>query len=198
MHEGEFRRQRPDAHTRAAHVEEGAAMDSGPGPGPRVFVGVDRSIPGLAALRFAVAEARRRGAPLHAVRVTSELTLREAREIDEAFAESMGGYPDDVVVRREILVGPVAETLTRRARFPTDVLIVGTHGGGRRRVFGSGSISRAIVRKARCPVLVVPGPEMLAVSAASGERERERGRSLRWRLRFAGFGDELLPTATVI
>jgi nucleotide-binding universal stress UspA family protein len=168
-------------------------MDSG--PGPRVFVGVDRSIPGLAALRFAVAEARRRGAPLHAVRVTSELTLREAREIDEAFAESMGGYPDDVVVRREILVGPVAETLTRRARFSTDVLIVGTRGGGRRRVFRPGSISRAVVRKARCPVLVVPGPEMIARSAASGERERRRPSP--WLGRFAGLGCEPLPAAAI-
>lgn len=141
------------------------------GPGPRVFVGVDRSLPGLAALRFAVDEARRRGAPLYAVRVSENLTVHQAQEIDTAFAESLGGYPADVVVHRELLIGPVAETLTRRARFETDVLIVGTHGGGRRRVFGVGSISRACVRKARCPVLVVPGPEIAAtVSAWPGAR----------------------------
>lgn len=145
------------------------------GPGPRVFVGVDRSIPGLAALRFAVDEARRRGAPLYAIRVSERLTMRESEEIDNAFAESMGGYPDDVVVRREILVGPVADTLTRRARYTTDLLIVGTHGGGRRRVFGPGSISRACVRKARCPVLVIPGPEMAALLAAHGEQPARPG-----------------------
>jgi len=162
-------------------------MDSG--PGPRVFVGVDRSIPGLTALRFAVAEARRRGAPLFAVRVSEHLTLREAHEIDEAFAEALGGYPADVVVRREILVGPVAETLTRRARYDTDVLIVGTHGAsGRRRVFGNYSISRDCVRRARCPVLVVPGPEMAAALSA--------GRTARgWQLfgggMFGGVGHEL-------
>jgi nucleotide-binding universal stress UspA family protein len=145
------------------------------GPGPRVFVGVDRSVPGLAALRFAVAEARRRGAPLYAVRVSERLTMHEAVEIDAAFAEAMGGYPDDLVVRREILVGPVADTLTRRARYDTDVLIVGTHGGNRRHVFGPGSISRACVRKARCPVLVVPGPEMAALLPAHGEQPARPG-----------------------
>lgn len=166
-------------------------MDSG--PGPRVFVGVDRSIPGLAALRFAVAEARRREAPLFAVRVAEQLTMREAQEIDEAFAESLGGYPPDVVVHREILVGPVAETLTRRARYRTDVLIVGTHGGGnRRRVFGPNSISRDCVRKARCPVLVVPGPEMAAeLFAGRGERGRQLLRSGL----FGGVGHELRPAA---
>lgn len=163
------------------------------GPGPRVFVGVDGSIPGLAALRVAVAEARRRGAPLHAVRVTSELTLRDAETIDAAFAEALGGFPDDVVVHRELLVGQVAETLTRRARFSTDVLIVGTHGGGRRHVFGSGSISRACVRKARCPVLVIPGPEVAELSAAARGAERKR---LLHRSLFTGPGHNLLPSAT--
>jgi nucleotide-binding universal stress UspA family protein len=141
------------------------------GVGPRVFVGVDRSIPGLAALRFAVDEARRRGVPLHAVRVAARLTLLESTQIDAAFGEALGGFPDDVVVHREVLVGPVAETLTNRARNATDVLIVGT-GGGRRRVFGSGSISRACVRRARCPVLVVPGPELTSAVATRGARER--------------------------
>ena len=163
-------------------------------PGPRVFVGVDRSIPGLAALRFAVAEARRRGAPLHAVRVTSELTLGEAQEIDAAFAESLGGYPDDVVVHREVLIGPVAETLTRRAHSSTDVLIVGTDGGGRRHVFGPGSISRACVRKARCPVLVVPGPETAELRAVPRKRRRTR----QWlRELFAGLDYPLLPVAVL-
>lgn len=172
-------------------------MDSG--PGPRVFVGVDRSIPGLAALRFAVAEARRRGAPLYAVRVSEHLTLHEAEEIDTAFAESMGGFPTDILVYREILVGQVAEMLTRRARYETDVLIVGTHGGsahgggthggGLRRVFGSGSISRAVIRKARCPVLVVPGPEMAAALSARRGSVLLRGGLL------AGVARDVLPAA---
>ncbi len=136
-------------------------MDSGSGSGARVFVGVDRSQPGLAALRFAVDEARRRSAPLHAVRVTPRLTLRAVEEIDAAFDDALGGLPGDIVVHREVLVGSVADTLTRRAHYSTDVLIVGTDGGRQRRGLfglGSASIGHACVRKARCPVLIVPDP----------------------------------------
>jgi nucleotide-binding universal stress UspA family protein len=132
----------------------------GDSPQPRVIVGVDRSIHGLAALRLAVAEARRLGAPLHAVRVLAEFSLEECEEIDAAFADAFGGVPQDIVIRREVLVGPVAEALTRRAHYSTDILVVGTHGHGRWHAFWFGSVSRACLRRARCPVLVVPGPEM--------------------------------------
>lgn len=148
-------------------------MDSG--PGPRVFVGVDGAPPGLAALRFAADEARRRGAPLYAVRVTAQLTLRAAKQIEAAFAEAVGGVPDDVVVNREVLIGPIAETLTRRARLSTDVLIVGTDGGRQRRgvfgtgVFGSKSVSQACLRGAQCPVFVVPASG-LAVAETAADR----------------------------
>lgn len=127
---------------------------------PRVFVGVDRSIPGLAALRVAVGEARRRSTALHAVRVVSVLSLTATGEIDAAFDEALGGLPDDLVVHREVLIGPVAETLARRARNPEDVLIVGTDGASRWHGLWSRSISRDCLRKAHCPVLIVPGPQM--------------------------------------
>src|SRR5882757_5962341 len=117
-------------------------------PDPRVIVGVDRSIPGLAALRFAVAEAGRRGAPLHAVRVQAEFTLEECEEIDAAFADAFGGLPKGVRIHREVLTGAVAEALTRRAHYSTDILVVGTHGRGRWHALWFGSISRACVRKA--------------------------------------------------
>jgi nucleotide-binding universal stress UspA family protein len=129
-------------------------------PEPRVIVGVDRSIPGLAALRLAVAEARRRDVPLHAVRVESELTLERCEEIDLAFADAFGAVPTDVRIRREVLIGPVAEALTRRAHYSTDVLVVGTDAHGWWHALWFGSISRSCLRNARCPVLVVPGPEM--------------------------------------
>jgi nucleotide-binding universal stress UspA family protein len=137
-------------------------------PEPRVIVGVDRSIPGLAALRFAVAEARRRDVPLHAVRVEPELTLAQCEAIDGAFADAFGGIPSDVRVYREVLIGPVAEALTRRAHYSTDVLVVGTDGHGWWHALWFGSISRACLRRAHCPVLVVPGPEM----ALSARRRR--------------------------
>jgi nucleotide-binding universal stress UspA family protein len=134
-------------------------------PQPRVFVGVDRALPGLAALRFAVAEARRRDVPLHAVRVQAEFTLQECEEIDAAFADAFGGLPTDVRIHREVLSGKVAEALTRRAHYSTDILVVGTDARGWWHALWYGSISRSCLRKAHCPVLVVPGPEMAQFSS---------------------------------
>jgi nucleotide-binding universal stress UspA family protein len=130
----------------------------------RVFVGVDRSIPGLAALRFAVAEARRRGAALHAIRVARTVSPLEINLIDAAFADALGGMPRDLVVHRELLIGPVADTLARRACNAQDVLVVGTDGSGRWHGACPRSISRQCLRKAQCPVLIVPGPR-LAIEA---------------------------------
>lgn len=163
-------------------------MDNG--PVPRVFVGVDRSIPGLAALRFAVAEAKRRGTALHAIRVVDALSLTATREIDAAFEEALGGMPADLVVHRELLVGPVAETLARRARNPQDVLIVGTDGASRWHGLWSRSISRECLRKARCPVLIVPGPQM-AIEVRRNHRWLPRHRELISGLDF----DALIPQA---
>jgi nucleotide-binding universal stress UspA family protein len=133
-------------------------------PEPRVFVGVDRSIPGLAALRLAVAEARGRDAALHAVRVEPELAMHHNEVFDAAFDDAFGGQPPDVRIRCEVLIGPVAEALTRRAHYSTDILVVGTDAHGWWHRLWYGSISRSCVRKAHCPVLVVPGPEMAFVS----------------------------------
>ncbi|MBS2963799.1 universal stress protein [Actinocrinis puniceicyclus] len=125
----------------------------------RVFVGIDRRLPGLAALRFAVDQARRRDGALYAVRVARGISPGEVTLIDAAFADVFGGVPADLVVHRELLIGPVAETLVRRARDPRDLLVVGTDGSGRRHGLGVHSISRDCARKAQCPVLIVPGPQ---------------------------------------
>lgn len=137
-------------------------------PAARVFVGIDRRLPGLAALRFAVDQARRRGGELYAVRVARGISPGEATLIDAAFADVFGGVPADLVVHRELLIGPVAQTLVRRARDPRDLLVVGTDASGRRRGLGLRSISRDCVRTAQCPVLIVPGPR----SASEVRRRR--------------------------
>jgi len=129
-------------------------------PIPRVIVGVDRSIAGLAALRFAATEARRRAVPLHALRIQASIAVGDFTEIDAAFADAFGGWPADLEIHRELLLGPVAEALVRRAVHPGDLLIVGTRGRGWWHACWAGSISRSCLRTARCPVLIVPGPEM--------------------------------------
>ena len=128
---------------------------------PCVVVGVDRSLHGLAALRFAAAEAARRGVPLHAVRVQSEmLPPTDYGQIDAAFAEAFGGFPRGVEVHKELAVPPVAAALVRRAGSERDVLVVGESGHGLWHAFSFGSVARACLRKSVCPVVAVPAPEM--------------------------------------
>jgi len=143
--------------------------------GPRVIVGVDDSVPGLAALRFAVGEARRRGLPLHAVRAQTILILGDHTEIDVAFAEAFGAFPEDVEVHKEVLAGPAAAALSRRANHPGDLLVIGTSGRGWWHALWTGSVSRGCLRQAHCQVLIVPGPEMARTSL------RRRQRRATWR-----------------
>jgi nucleotide-binding universal stress UspA family protein len=122
---------------------------------------VDRSLHGLAALRFAAAEAARRGVPLYAVRVQSDmLPLANYGAIDDAFVEALGGYPYGVEVHKEMAVPPVAAALARRASSERDLLVVGESKRGLWHAFWLGSVSRGCLRKAVCPVVAVPAPEM--------------------------------------
>jgi nucleotide-binding universal stress UspA family protein len=142
-----------------------------------VVVGVGRSFAGLQALRFAVAEARRRGCPVFAVRVwlmaqawrtacvqswRTEMG-DDAREYAlGAFDAAMGGLPGDVDVRvlsREGVVGP---TLVASAA-ADDLLVV----GGARSIFRysySPQVTRYCVRHAHCPVIAVPAPDLARVA----------------------------------
>lgn len=135
---------------------------------PCVVVWVDRSVHGLAALRVAVVEAARRGVPLRAVRVQAALPCPAAyEEIDEAFAEALGGVPQGIELHRELMFPPVAAALTRRAGEEGDLLVVGESGRGAWHAFWFGSVSRSCMRRARCPVMAVPAPEMACTSHRS-------------------------------
>ena len=104
----------------------------------RVIVGVATTITGLQALRRAVEEAR--------------------AELREAFALAFGGVPTDVAVRPVVVEGPPHRVLVAQADRDSDLLVVGVH---RRRYpwfpTGFGQYCR---RHARCPVLLVPPPEL--------------------------------------
>jgi nucleotide-binding universal stress UspA family protein len=128
---------------------------------PCVVVGVDRSLHGLAALRVAVGESVRRGTPLYAVRVLTEVPSPAGfRQIDDAFAEALGGFPEGIELHRVLMFPPVAGALVRQAGCERDLLVVGSSGRGAWRSFWFGSVSRACVRRSRCPVLAVPAPQM--------------------------------------
>ena len=130
-------------------------------PRPRVIVGVDRSLHGLAALRAASAEAGRRGVPLYAVRVQTEKRIpTEDLEIDAAFAEALGGPPAGVELYRTLAIPPVVTALVNFATCSEDLLVVGTSRRRGLRRLRPGSVSTGCVREAYCAVLTVPAPEL--------------------------------------
>jgi nucleotide-binding universal stress UspA family protein len=139
----------------------------------RVVVGVDASPAGLQALRWAVAEARRRGTELYAVRVwrfsstawqcgdvaqwRDEIECGAVGEVRAAFLEALGGVPADVRVMAVAAEGCVPEVLMAYAHHDDDLLVVGA--STRRRFRGAG-VGRGCVRSASCPVVVVPPPAL--------------------------------------
>ncbi|MFI2609695.1 universal stress protein [Kitasatospora sp. NPDC018619] len=163
------------------------------GTAPRVVVGVGGSPGSLAALHRGLAEARARGAVLvpvlaweppggehgyrrspcppllAAVRDAAGQRLRDA--LDAAF----GGVDPGVPLRPVVVRGEAGPALLHVADRPDDLLVLGPAGGPLRR-----RLRRAVpgycVRRAVCPVLTVPVPELL------GELRRLESARLRARL----------------
>ncbi|MGH6657777.1 MAG: universal stress protein [Actinocrinis sp.] len=128
---------------------------------PRVVVGVDRSLSGLAALRTAVAEARRRGLPLHAVRsMTLGIPHLDEQTIAAAFQEALGAVPTDITVEQNVSVLGIRDALCTSAADPDDLIVVGVSCRGWWHTLWNGSIAHALAGRARCAVLAVPAPEM--------------------------------------
>ncbi len=141
---------------------------------PRVVVGVDGSLSGLAAIRAAVAEARRRRMPLLGVRTrTTGIACVDSTAMATAFLDALGVIPADVQVELRVSWLSISEALCAAAADPQDLIVVGASGKGAWHAFWSGSVSRAVIRHARCPVLAVPAPEM---SRAVRRPHRWRGR----------------------
>jgi hypothetical protein len=135
-------------------------------------VGVDDSLAGLQALRFAAAEARRRGAVLRAIRTwqfgpnwygqnigqyRAELVADAADLILTAFQEAMGGVPMDITVEAMAVEGPAARVLTDQAGGDDDLLVVGR---GRRHILRPSTVDMRCVRSASCPVVTVTAPRL--------------------------------------
>lgn len=135
---------------------------------PPVLVGLDGGAGGEAALEWAVAEAVSLGAPVHAVTAWS-WDARLLAAVGGATAHSAARIRDrqeDQIARvlhrlgasacrieTDLVEGDPASTLlalSGRAR----LLVVGSHGGTARSAVGS--VARACLRSAGCPVVVVP------------------------------------------
>lgn len=145
----------------------------------RIVVGVSPSPAGLAALRYAVAEARRRSVPeIVAVRVwidpdygrrSASLWADELRRaaraiIDTAVAEALGSVPADLTIYACTPQGRTGLVLADLVGDHAALLVLGA-----RRGFGSGPAGHCM-RRVGCPVIVVPPPAL-----AEAERGWSRG-----------------------
>lgn len=149
-------------------------MDSDHAAG-RVVVGVDNTLSGLQALRRAVAEARARDVPLHALRawrhaqLAAYPTLADQRQVEAAaasqlvaaaFADTMGGLPLDVEVQTVLVGDGAGPALVRYASQSEDLLVLGSGRRGRWRRMSGGQVTSYCLAHAACPVLVVPPPPL--------------------------------------
>ena len=150
-----------------------------------VLVGVDGSREAGAALKYAVAEANRRGARLRVVStyfpensvhgrtqpVTASETAIEVdleketrRMVEDALAGDAAQPPVEIV----IAAGPAAGVLIDRSG-EVDVLVLGHRGRGGFASMLLGSVSMQCVLHARCPVIVVR-PTGVSESVPTAER----------------------------
>ncbi len=141
-----------------------------------IVVGVDGSECSLAALRWAIGEARLRAARVVAVNAWSVphvSTASEARRLidvdfeplradalellDTAIDETLAGA-NGVVVEPVVVEGPAAEALIAAAE-GASLLVVGCRGRGSLRGLLLGSVSQECAHRSPCPTVVVRGGE---------------------------------------
>jgi nucleotide-binding universal stress UspA family protein len=144
---------------------------------PAIVVGVDGSNGSSEALRWAIAEARRRSVPLRAVHAWSYSPPLVPSLVGYPYsAESFGNAIDDRwqaeqrlervasevgeddEVERVLIEGSAAQVLID-AVGEADVLVVGSRGHGGFTNLLLGSVSQQCAQHAPCPVVIVRGNE---------------------------------------
>ena len=138
----------------------------------QIVVGIDGSDASERALRWAASEARARGGTVQAitawhwdgsgtffVAATSPADERNrAKQIlDETVAKVSADNPD-VAIAGELVEETPGKALTYAAA-NADVLVLGSHGHSRLHHAVLGSVSEECVRRAACPVVVLPVPQ---------------------------------------
>jgi nucleotide-binding universal stress UspA family protein len=137
---------------------------------PRIVVGVSTSLAGLAALRLAVAEARRRGiGQVTAVRAWPDASRGRSapwaadvigiclKTVDTAATAVFGGVPTGIAIQAYAPRGRPGQALVRFVTDDQDMIIVGT----RRRYQPGTGVGGYCARHAPCPVVIVPPPSMI-------------------------------------
>jgi nucleotide-binding universal stress UspA family protein len=155
----------------------GAGGEGGAGrpadAGERIVVGVDGSAPSNAALAWALAEARLRGATVDAVHAfdvpvvfgpvaggfpldTVEIEEAGRREVERAVDHALEALgPPPVAVRPCVVPGGAAGAIVETAE-GADLVVVGRRGRGGFSRLLLGSVSENVARHAPCPVVVMP------------------------------------------
>jgi nucleotide-binding universal stress UspA family protein len=149
-----------------------------------IVVGVDGSEGSLSALRFAIEEARIRGAEVKAVNAwhvppavygggwaPAGVDFDEFRKLAEAALdktlEDVGARESGVSVTAILREGQPADVLCAEAPNRDDLLVVGSRGLGGFRGLLLGSVSQQAVHHSACPVVVVPPAETKDENPAS-------------------------------
>jgi nucleotide-binding universal stress UspA family protein len=138
----------------------------------RIVVGVDGSAESQAALRWAVDEARLRGAEVEAVHAVDFVPMGGypygTGVVDPAIFERAGrnllDHAVDAVdacglaqpIRRTLMTAGPAGAILERAQ-DADLVVVGSRGRGGFRGLLLGSVAHQVVQHAPCPVVVLPG-----------------------------------------
>jgi nucleotide-binding universal stress UspA family protein len=147
-----------------------------------IVVGIDGSEDSLAALRWAVREARMRNCVVRAV-MTYELADTEAallagpsaddirRRAEDTVAQAVerlkAAYPD-VRIATEVVPGQPARVLAALTR-GASLLVIASHGRGRLYHALLGSVAEECIRSAACPVVVLPSRRGSTDQAVAGD-----------------------------
>jgi len=149
-----------------------------------IVCGIDGSPAGQGALEWALKEARRRNCNLRAVTVWSwdgveasnapsspAEARRHAEEVQNRVLDSaLADFDDRPEVERLVLEGRPSERLCGAA-LNAELLVLGSHGHGAIHETLVGSTSQHVIRRAVCPVVILPDPR---------HAERELKRARKW------------------
>ena len=138
--------------------------------GGRIVVGVNGSASSMAALRWAIRQAKLTGSSVDAViawhvpagygmALMGDGTVDFEGDAKQILADALNevtGTEPDVLVRPSVVEGHTGDVLVRAAR-GADLLVVGSRGHGEFTSALLGSVSHFCVHHASCPVLVIRG-----------------------------------------
>lgn len=112
--------------------------------------------------------------PYPDVYVPDEKPIRETTE--HSLSEACRAIPKDIVASGQVVSGDAANELAAQAeRDGIDLLLLGSRGVGPIRRVLLGGVSNALIRIARCPVLVVPRSSVAADEPANATEELATG-----------------------